>query len=162
MIQLTRASQCSTVLKGDLLSENPIVNLIKQFDTDEVALYTDYLTSRLWSNYNHYKVEAHSIITKSLYLMKYFEVFIDFANWKVFFTSEGGKEYFIEYTSWDFLGHVLYALLEASKDSDELNYNYSDYRQHTRSITDRLEESTPTNVIWSKLVHLTETYTREA
>lgn len=160
IIELERASQVSSILSKSPLRDMNFVSWIV-YDTDAVSLYVDFLTQRLWSNYNHFKVEAHAILTKCLFLINFYEVFIYFEDSKVFFVTEDGKEYLFQYKDWKDLGLFLYGMLDHTKDSSELSYRYDDFRQYTRKITDHLEEDTPTRLIWSQLIQCIKDFDKE-
>lgn len=145
------------LFKNDKILECSITH-IKDLDTDPIAEAVEFYTERLYSNYLHYKVESHGILTKALFLMMYYGVYVDFVQKAVFIETDNGQEIRVNYIHHEALSMILYTLLETTKDSNEQSYRYSDYRQATRSITDHLEESDQPRVIWKRLLKLTTDY----
>lgn len=158
--EVDRPYKVGVILRNSPLRDCNFVNW-EHYASDSVSIYVNDLTERLWSNYNHFKVESHAILTKSLFLINFYEVYIDFKNQRLFFVTEDGKEYVFNYYDWKELGQTLYAMLEETKDSSELSYRYDDFRQFTRKITDHLEESTPACVIWRQLIQCIKDFDRE-
>ena len=137
----------------------PIISLSKFFNADDQLNGMWFYLERLWSIKNYYKVESHTIVTKSLFLMNFYGVIVDFAENKIFVECDDGTELYIKFNrDREFLGRVLYSLLDLTNDSEDKSYNYDVYRNETRCITDHLKESDQPRVILNKLIKLTEKY----
>lgn len=119
----------------------------------------EWFVSRLDSIYNHYKVESHMILTKSLFLICNYCVAVGFArDNQVVVVTIDDKDYYVEWKVPEDLMSITWLLLDSTKDSDELSYRYEDYRQATRAITDNLSEDHQPFKTWKRIVDLTNDY----
>lgn len=108
------------------------------------------------------KVISHIILTRSLFLMNYFDVYVDFENKKIFFVDENYKELYIRYSGDKHLYDILSIILKNTKYNSDDSYAYEDYRNETRKIFDNLDryEDKPLIVIWKDLLKLSNEWFR--
>lgn len=135
----------------------PCLSLKQHFDDAQLEGLWWYL-ERLWSNSNHYKVESHMIITKALWLMKNYNVIVDFELKKIIIECQDGAELVTNWTLNEDLLRSLWRLTHMVPDGPDDSYHYEDFRNRTRDVTDHLEESDQPRAILMQLIDITNSY----
>lgn len=79
------------------LMEGPMLMSFRELKTPEYAASLVWLLESQFDRSCSSKVEGHIIITKTLFLMQYYSIYIDFAEEKLVFTAEDGKEYVMRF-----------------------------------------------------------------
>ena len=142
------------------LMEGPMLMSFRELKTPEYAASLVWLLESQFDRSCSSKVEGHIIITKTLFLMQYYSIYIDFAEEKLVFTAEDGKEYVMRFMGFSSLYKIYSKMFYNNKISIEIGDDYEEYRDHTRKILDRLDkyENESLFILWKDIVELSEKY----
>lgn len=125
-----------------------------QLKTDEYFIGVEQHIKNQFSSCTE-KVESHVAMTKGLFLMEYYSVFIDYTAMKMFIEHDS-KEYVVVCSSPEELNDAIDEHIRWG----DFYHPYEDYRQATRELLDFLDEyeDKPLKTIWLKLLELSRSY----
>lgn len=131
--------------------------VFKYLDTDSEFQALEWFVSRLDSNSNFFKVESHTILTRTLFLTNFYKLTVSFSGQNITFETTDGNQYQVNWESANTLSQLLYDILQVTENTQSV-FKYNEFRQETRSITDHLDENHQPRNTWRKILALTENY----
>lgn len=147
------------IMISDLDKNQPMICSSVQFKSLKsysyflsIECYIKFQFNKLCSR----KVESHIILTRSLFLMNHFDIYVDFENKKVFLVNNDNLERYVRYSCDKELYKILSVILYQSGYNSDDSFEYEDYRNETRKIFDNLDmyDNKPMTNIWNDLIDL--------
>lgn len=157
MIILENRSEMRRKIKNIVQRLDYNNDIFDSLDSDVEFEALDWFVGRLDSNSNFFKVESHAILTRALFLVRYYDLSISFALKRITFTTNDGSTYMVTWDTASTLSQILYDIIHVTEIYHSIN-KYNLFRQETRSVTDNLDENHQARKTWRKLLKLSLDY----
>ncbi len=146
------------------IQEGPMIMSFRDLKTDA---YLGSMISLLETQFDRTcssKVEGHIILTKSIYLMEYYSVYLDMPAEKLFYLDENNNECFIKFHFTSALGRIYQKIFYNLDESIEADSRYDNYRDYTRRILDNVDkyEGKSYMTLWKDFLSCSEDFFKKS